>query len=138
MLYRRCRLSFRWERSIFEGPPSEKPFVQSIPNFDKITNVLTSCYKPTLITIAPRGSSAQYGDCSLFVYQFFYFFNFLSRPSPESVGRFSRLVPQTTLFATRKCLSGVSLMRNFFRWRYPFHRLFRGHCARKSKKSITF
>jgi hypothetical protein len=39
-----------------------KPLDRSIRNFEKITTVLTSCYKPAFITIAPRGSSAQYGE----------------------------------------------------------------------------
>jgi hypothetical protein len=60
-----------------------KTLDRSIPNFEQITTVLTSCYKPTFITIAPRSSSAQYGEVAQ-IFLFASFFHFLSRPRQGS------------------------------------------------------
>jgi hypothetical protein len=78
-------VSFQWEKAVFEGLPTENPLTDLIPNFEKIIAVLISCYKPTFITIAPRGSSAQYGEVAHFlVYQFF--FTSCHDPPPERAG----------------------------------------------------
>jgi hypothetical protein len=98
-------VSFQWERPIFEGPPTENPLDPLIPNFEKIATVPTSCYKPTFMTIAPRGSSAQYGEVAHFLLASF-FFTSCHVPSLECAGRFQCLLPQTTSFATRKCVLG--------------------------------
>jgi hypothetical protein len=52
-----------------------------MPHFERITAILTSYYEPTFITIATRGSSAEYGVVEgLFVRQFVSFLDFLLRP----------------------------------------------------------
>jgi hypothetical protein len=137
MLYRRWKLSMG--KAAFQGSADSKPLDRSTPNFEQMTTVLTSCYKPTFITFAPRGSSAQYGEVAHFLFaSFFFFFTSCHDPPPERAGRFAKLMPQTTSFATRKCLLGVSSMKNFFMGEYPFPRIFRGHFACKSKKSNNF
>jgi hypothetical protein len=111
MLYRRGKLSMG--KADFQGSADSKPLDRLTPNFECMTNVLKSCYKSTFITITLRVSSAQYGE----VAHFFVtpaFFTSYHEPPPERAGRFAKLMPQTTSFATRKCLLGVSSMKKIF------------------------
>jgi hypothetical protein len=68
----------------FPGSADPKSLDRSTPNFEQMTTVLSSCYKPTFITIAPRGSSAQYGEVAQILQPQF----FISRHvrSPERAG----------------------------------------------------
>jgi hypothetical protein len=128
--------SFQWERPIFEGPRL-KTFDQSIPNYEQITIVLISWYKPTFITFASKGSSAQYGEVAIFLFDRF-FSTSCRDPPPERAGRISLLILQATSFATRKCLFGVSSMEKNFRRDTPSTNFSKGilHANRKSR--ITF
>jgi hypothetical protein len=54
------------EGRLSKGPLTESPLTDQYKNFEQTTVVLTSCYKPTFITIAARGSSAQYGEVAVF------------------------------------------------------------------------
>jgi hypothetical protein len=47
------------------------------------------------------------------------FFTSCHDPPLKRAGRFVKLMPQTTSFATRKCLFGVSSMKKFFHWGVP-------------------
>jgi hypothetical protein len=98
----------------FRGSADKKPLDRSISNFEHITAVLTSCYKPIFITIAPRGSSAQYGEVAHFLFASCFFTSCHVCP-PERAGGFRCLVRQTTSFATRKIHLGVSLNEIFAR-----------------------
>jgi hypothetical protein len=42
------------------------------------------------------------------------FFTSCHDPPPKRAGRFAKLMPQTTSFAIRKCLLGVSPMKKIF------------------------
>jgi hypothetical protein len=65
---------------------------------------------------------------------------FFSLPSLQTrpLNRFARTISQTTRIAPRKCLLGVSSMKNFFTGEYPFPKIFKGHFTCKSKKSNNF
>jgi hypothetical protein len=102
VVYRRCKLSMG--KRDFQGSADSKPLNRTTPNFGHMTTVLTSCYKSTFITIAPRGSSAQYGEVAHFVTPVF--FTSSHEPSPERAVQFAKLMPQTTSFASRKSLLG--------------------------------
>jgi hypothetical protein len=135
MLYRRCKLSVG--KADFRGSTDSKPLDRSTPNFEHMTVVLTSCYKPTFITIAPRGSSAQYGEVAVFCLPVL-FFTSCHDPPPERAGRFAKLMPQTTSFATKEVPFGVSSMKKFFQGSTPSPEFSKGilHANRKSR--ITF
>jgi hypothetical protein len=59
-------------KPFFKRPPTEN-LNRSISNFELITTVLTSCYKPTFITLALRGFSAQYSEVAGFCLPVFFF-----------------------------------------------------------------
>jgi hypothetical protein len=65
---------------------------------------------------------------------------FVSLPSLQTrpLNRFARTISQTTRIAPRKCLLGVSSMKNIFTGKYPFPKIFKGHFTCKSKKSNNF
>jgi hypothetical protein len=70
----------------------------------------------------------------------YFTFFFVSLPSLHTrpLNRFARTISQTTRIAPRKCLLGVSSMKNFFTGEYPFPKIFKGHFTCKSKKSNNF
>jgi hypothetical protein len=134
MLYRRWKLSMG--KAVFQGSADSKPLDRSTPNFVK------NDYRPNIMqqtnfhNIRPKGFVCPIWLCCTFsVCQFF--FHFLSRPSsgrPERAGRLAKLVPQTTSFATRKCLLGVSSMKKNFHGGVPLHPNFqRAFCMQIEK-----
>jgi hypothetical protein len=109
MLFRRCELSMG--KADFRESADRKPLVRLLPKFEQITTALTSCYKPTFITIAPRSSSAQHGEVAVFFSSQFLSFTSCHDPSPERAGRFSMFIPQIHVV----CDTGVpSSMKKFF------------------------
>jgi hypothetical protein len=112
-------VSFPWERPFFEGPSTTKPLDRSTPNFEKITTVLSSCYKPCFITIASRGSSAQYGEVA--VASFFHFLLRLSSGTRRSIFHAyasndvvcDKEVPFASLIDEKVFSRGISLPQNF-------------------------
>jgi hypothetical protein len=136
MLYRRCKLSMG--KGDFRGSADWKPLDRSTPNFEPITTVLTSCYKPTFITIAPRGSSAQYGEVAHFSVPQFFFFSLLVTTLLRNAP-----VDLPSLCLKRRGLRQGSAFwglidEKFFQGEYPFPEFSEGilHANRKSR--ITF
>jgi hypothetical protein len=63
-------------------------------------------------------------SCTISVTQVSFFSLLVTSRPPERAGRFAKLMPQTTSFATRKCLLGVSTMKIFFSGGVPLPRNF--------------
>jgi hypothetical protein len=58
----------------FRGFADGKPLHRSMPNFEQIATVLTSCYKLTFLVIIRRRSFAHYSEVAdFFVCQFLFF-----------------------------------------------------------------
>jgi hypothetical protein len=134
MLHRRCKLSMG--KADLRGSADWKPLDRSIPNFELITAILTSCYKPTFITIAPRGSSAQYGEIVQIL--FTSIFHFLSRPVSGTRRSICQAYASNDVVCDKEVPFGVPIDKNFFRVSTPSPKFSEGilHANRKSR--ITF
>jgi hypothetical protein len=68
-----------------------------------------------------------------------FFFTSCHEPPAKRAGRFAKLMPQTTSFATRKCLLGVSSMKKFFQGSTLSPEFSKGilHANRKSRITLV-
>jgi hypothetical protein len=120
----------------FQGSADSKILDQSTPNFEKSTAVQTSCYKPTFIIFAPRGSSAQYGEVAQILFPSF--FAFLSRPSSGTRRSIRLAYTSNDVVCHKEVPFGGLINVNNFQGEYPFLEISEGilHANRKSR--ITF
>jgi hypothetical protein len=137
MLYRQWKLSMG--KADFQGSADSKPLDRSTQNLEPITTVLTSCYIPTLIIIAPRVRLPNMVKLHILCNPSFSFFSLLVtshlRNAPvdsPSLCLKRRRLPQGSAFW------GSHRRKNFFTGEYPFPRIFKGHFTCKSKKSNNF
>ena len=105
----------------------------------------TNHYRPNIMLYTnfhnnrPKGFVCPiWWSCTFSVCQFSFFFTSCHEPPPKRAGRFAKLMPQTTSFATRKCLLGSHRWKHFFRGSTPSPEFSKGilHANRKSR--ITF
>jgi hypothetical protein len=70
MLYRQGEQSM--EKTVFKGPPIENPSTDQYQIFNRPLPSLHHATKPTSITLALKGSSAQYGEFAGFMFARFH------------------------------------------------------------------
>jgi hypothetical protein len=120
----------------FQGSADCKPLDRSTPTFESITAVLTSCYIPTFITFAPKGSSAQYGEVAhnLFASFISLLVTSLLRNAPVDCQAYA----SNDVVCHKEVPFGGLIDEKNFSGGVPFPRIFKGHFTCKSKKSNNF
>jgi hypothetical protein len=72
-------------KAVYQGSADLNSLNRPIPNFEQITAVLTSCYRPTFTTIALKGSLAKYGEAAVLLFASI-FFTFCHNPLLKGAG----------------------------------------------------